>query len=308
MRIKYNILWIEDQQDWIDTTEIFFKTKLEELGFKLEKEILKNSDLIDDKIASNGFSDFDLILIDFKLGNSDTGNLIIDKIRKNEIFTDVLFYSQDFTLVKESLASMYLEGVYISDRNDIVDKFEKVMKTTIKKIQEVNTLRGLIMAETSEMDFLMEEILEKYLDKRCNNEENLKLCTKMIKKVRDHFNTNNEEFNIIEESNDGKGLINKIYFDSNKKSNSINSLLRIENSSDLKNIKKCNKNYIKEIIEPRNNLAHVKEEIEDGKKILVSIKTGNKFIFNENKCIEIRKNLIKHRSNLENLLKHINEL
>ncbi|WP_020603694.1 response regulator [Spirosoma spitsbergense] len=137
MRLDYNILWIEDDHEWLDTTKKLFEESVDDLGFRLNPTSFKDGDKIDELVIQNGFADFDLILVDFNLQNSQTGNTIIEKLRESEIYTDVLFYSQDIDNVRSSVKDLGLEGVYTSGRDGIEDKFEKVVKTTIKKIKKL---------------------------------------------------------------------------------------------------------------------------------------------------------------------------
>src|SRR5690606_16517008 len=84
-------------------------------------------------------------------------------LRDKDIYTDIIFYSSDKSLILESISQHQFEGVYHSDRKEIEDKFVKVFKTTIKKIEEINSMRGLIVGETSELDTFIEDHLSIYI-------------------------------------------------------------------------------------------------------------------------------------------------
>jgi hypothetical protein len=59
--------------------------------------------------------------------------------------------------------------------------------------------------------------------------------------------------------------------------------------------------YNRDIISTRNLFAHVKESYEGNKKVLISSSTGEKEVFDEERCISIRQSLIKYREILERI-------
>ncbi|AUD02164.1 response regulator [Spirosoma pollinicola] len=294
MRLDYNILWIEDDHEWLDTTKKLFEESIDDLGFRLNPTSFKDGDKIDELVVHNGFADFDLILVDFNLQNSQTGNTIIEKLRESEIYTDVLFYSQDIDNVRSSVKELGLEGVYTSGRDGIEDKFEKVVKTTIKKIQEVNTMRGLIMAETSILDDKSLDITSTFINEGTEAssavvEYIFKTIENSLKEKSDDFTAYKEQFNI-------EGLLeDTVLFSAIVRSKALNKIGKIKVIDELKNF---TDNYSKEVIKIRNVFAHAKEVKEAGKTTL----KGSNEEFDYERCIEIRRTLIKY-SDLFELVK-----
>lgn len=294
MRIEYNILWVEDEDSWYQTAYQLFEDTLDDLGFKLVSKQCKTFDEVKNEISINNLKDYDLLLVDFTLKGSDSGEVIIDFIRNmqdNPILTDVLFYSSAVQNVRDSMRELGLEGVYTADRKEIETKFEQVVNSTIKKIQEVNTMRGLIMAETSDLDEIMLEITSFLLQSDISSEMSAYIEGEILKTI--DFTSKlakSSKIHISEKVLDGR------IFTSFHKAKAINRL------SKLKNIGVNNffESYNKEILSTRNTFAHVKESTIKGVKVLKS-KIGKEEIFDEARCIEIRKNLIKHREILENI-------
>lgn len=286
MRLHYNVLWIEDDHDWLDTTKNLFEECIDDLGFRLNPTIFKDGDNIDDLVLQNGFADFDLILVDFNLQNSQTGNTVIEKIRDNAVFTDVLFYSQDVGLVKESLKSMGLEGVYTADRNGIEEKFEIVVKTTLKKIQEVNTMRGLIMAETGILDEEALDIIKRFIDE--GTEASTTLTDYIFSFIEETISTKSDDFKKYREERDIVSLLNdNLIFTAYSRARALQKLGKTKGIDELRNF--CN-DYNKEVIKVRNVFAHAKEIKQDGKTIL----KGSNDEFDYDSCIKIRRDLLKY--------------
>lgn len=296
MRIKYKIFWVEDDNSWFKTNKDLFEDTLEDWGFKLDYERAKSFEEVEEIIGKGGLKEFDLMLIDLKLNNNEDeyGNRIIDLIRGQDILTDIIFYSSAYDRIHEIMRTNELEGVYTSSRTGLETKFEKVVKTTIKKVQEVNNIRGLLMAETSDLDVLMLDIINKAL----NSDKKDAIEKYAIEKIKETI-TNNEnrcnsaETTITEKINDGR------IFTSFHKAKVINKICKI---NDLE-INSFFENYNNKILYTRNVFAHVKEEILEGKRVLVSKVSGKKEIFNDDRCIQIRKHLIEYRD----ILKDINE-
>ena len=92
MNLNYNILWVEDDKSWYETTLSLFKGTLEEEGFELKSDRKVNFQEVKDLIEANGLQKYDMLLVDFNLDKSSSGDEIIKLIRENNIHTDVLFY------------------------------------------------------------------------------------------------------------------------------------------------------------------------------------------------------------------------
>jgi len=296
MKINYNLLWIEDNKGWYSTTKELFEDLMEDLGFKLNCKNCKTLNEVNEEIRKNNLKPYDLFLIDFTLAGSPDGDQIINLIRSNEenpILTDILFYSTDVQSVKDSMSEYGLEGVYTSHRKDVERKFELVVNTTIKKIQEVNSMRGLIMSETSDLDDLMLTIIQKLLSSEIKNSIEEYIMREIIStSEKNHLNCTSQTKEINEKIKDSR------IFTTLHKAKCINKLFKEKKIG----VDKFFEGYNQHIISTRNIFAHVKEVINDqGNSVLISHMTGQEEIFNEERCIAIRKKLIEYRNILESI-------
>ncbi len=299
MRIEYNILWVEDDNSWYKTTSALFLDVLEDLGFRLNCKRCTNLDEVKEEVRINNLQDYDMLLVDYTLKNSESGDKIINFLRhiqNNPILTDVLFYSSSVENVRDSMRNLGLEGVYTADRRDIETKFELVLKTSIKKIQEVNTMRGLIMAETSDLDDLMSQIASKLLSSSISKE----ISQYIDENIDDTIKFVSDLFNKL--SHNDKIKDSRLYTTSHK-ARTINKLYKLKKIG----VDKFYEDYNNKVIIPRNIFAHVREKVEDGVKVLVSDSIGKKEVFTEARCIEIRKDLIIFREHLEGIKKVLDD-
>jgi len=306
MRIKYKIYWFEDDNIWLSNSRVIegiseIRKYLEdELGFQtditffIEKElsntrnfrlkkllddypekcrIVKLGNYKDDNLKKIGFFNVDLVLMDYNLG-SEKGNNVINYIRndQNDIYTDILFYSQNES-EKELREKSDKDGLYCSERTELFseDKIKKVIKTTIRKTQELNNLRGLVMAETSELDEMVKEILKLVAEKDKVEEKKIiergpKLKNTHIDKIK-----NIEKYNLPEQF---VQFVELTYFEANFS-------LRTQTE--------------------RNNLAHIPED--SSNPALMKIK---EIEYDERKFISIRKDIQEYKKIFQKIIDDLN--
>lgn len=305
MKINYNILWVEDDQSWYDTTLELFKETLDDQGFELIPQRCDNIEEVRLFIEQDGLKRYDILLIDFTLKNSDSGDEIIKLIRDNSIYTDVLFYSSAVENVTDSMRKYGLEGVYTADRKEIETKFEIVFNTTIKKIQEINSMRGLIVGETSDLDVLIEK-LTLHIVGNVSKLEKDKLdeiinfyVEDFLKKSPNTFLKKYEEY----------GFLNWFHkIEASRKWSIFRDLLKtcpLKDEPEIKSFLKINKEYSTEVISIRNKFAHSKAEEKDGKLVLIAQLGQDDFEYDDAKFIEIRSNLKKHRKSFESIFQKL---
>ncbi|MCD4747149.1 MAG: hypothetical protein K8R58_12705 [Bacteroidales bacterium] len=298
MRLNYRILWIENDFSWQESTEKMIKDEITESGFVLE--IFPHKNYKDLNILSKkfpNFKTFDLILIDFKLDNDLTGDTFIREVRKNNIFTDILFYSKDSEKLQEVFMNNSLEGVYISNREDFEEKFFQVYRKTIKKFEEINAVRGMVMAETSRLDRIIEDIIISFMNSDNANSQRLKEY--IIKLLEDNtkslFVDNekkiNERGNLKAKDAENKKLIKRI-LDASKRSR---TLMKLINNEKL-DVKFTYEKYKKNVIDIRNDLAHAKSETIEGIEYLIIEENGTveKKELKTEDIVEIRKNILDY--------------
>jgi DNA-binding NarL/FixJ family response regulator len=302
MRLKYQILWVENDSDWAESIEDDLKEIVEgEYGLVLNWDLYSKQD---DKIQYNNY---DLILMDLNLETEPSGDLLIKSIRDKEIYTDVVFYSADgLQKIKQKAQALDLEGVYFAgrDKDLFINKIKAVIQTTIRKVQDLNNLRGLVMAEVSELDGIMLDLINKYYVQ--NETDNL------IKAFHDHITRKQEER--IKNALDGCGKKEMVCYHKWKNTPIQDVIPKMESAQMAKAVNyivpkelysptRANffEDYMAEIVEIRNQLAHCVSKVVDGKEVLIT-KKGDK-TFSDDDFKEIRKNILKHSEVFSKLLR-----
>jgi len=304
MTLSYKILWIEDTPKAVRAKKRIIKHYLEnEKGYTCEIKEIDNFNSFEQDIGYVKTSNYDLLLVDLDLGSEDehhNGNDIIKRIRDENIYTEIIFYSSQYENLMSIITNPFIEGIFTSERDMLDTKVKKIIDVTIKKVQDVNNLRGLIMAEVAELDLIKEEIIQKASEKVPS--KSLERYT--LKKIKSSGQSSKSQAerhieNISEVT--FNSLFQKIGFiDSNKKAMAIGEALDKLNITEPVTKATFTQPYIDNILDKRNKFAHIKEcEREDD--------NGNKcwFIgdipFTEEKCIEIRKEIREYRKILEDI-------
>lgn len=120
MNLNYSILWFDDDKDFFDSLDMDpIKSEIASWGFS---PIVYPVHSTDEFNKHNPFDKFDLIVVDFNLGN-DSGDSFIKSIRENLVFTEVIFYSfSDSSDLWKAVHDQQLEGVFVTHKGTITQK------------------------------------------------------------------------------------------------------------------------------------------------------------------------------------------
>lgn len=307
MKLKYKILWFDNEPDWVESIEDDIREIIEdEYCFIYDKELREK-----DKPKAS-YNNYDLILMDLNLEDEKTGDQLIQNIRDLDVYTDVLFYSADgISTIKEKAQTLGLEGVYFSgrDKDAFIAKLRKVISSTINKVQDLNNIRGLVMAEVSELDIMMENIISKYFvengNDRKSNEFNQHIISDVEQSTKRKLKSNGCNRQCSHKWKDMSigEIIHLLDFDSSKKAHTINIIIKNERIDYTAQNKSFYEDYKADIIDMRNNLAHCTSELIDGNEVLKLKKEGAKdIVFDADKFKAVRLNIQKYNTFFSKLL------
>lgn len=174
MKTSFNIAWVDDNfnDPNMNLDRQLSRKLIRKNGFSLvaddvyAKVTSDNIDLVLDHLANtiDLSNSYDLILIDYELGNNTTGEKIANKFRAKLPSTDILFYSgkQNAEDLRQLIADENVDGVNCVGRRDLVDGTYTVIENIINRSHKISTLRGLILNSVCEMDHMIIEIICKY--------------------------------------------------------------------------------------------------------------------------------------------------
>lgn len=294
MKIDYNIIWVDDK---IDTKP--FKGVINKIETFLSEQFFKTiiivaEDFKEFKEKYNQDIDYDLVITDLNL-NESKGNDVIDFVRlEKNVLTEVFFYSANSEVTNTGLAnSSRITFFQLDDHNlykSLETKLEEVISLTIAKFQHIVAMRGMMMQETSSLDAQTFEMVDRYIR---NNDDGVRivLFDELISfferkyKLSSKSKKNNNVNNILKDP---------LLLSFTQRANVLSSII------DMKKYDNFISDFKTEIINIRNQFAHaVLEKDIDGNDIFRNKK--DKIIFDGEYCKKIRKNILKHKANLDDL-------
>lgn len=304
MNLNYTILWFDDQPHNLRSTEEGIKQRLNRLGFTLKiKWVKKVGDLLGQvKGLRKKEDEYDLVLMDWNLGSSGPdGAVVAGRIRTALRYTDMVFYSSaPKGELRNAIADQGVDGVYCVERKDLVEETDTIVHRTIRRIVDVNHMRGLVMGAVAEFDHTISDCIRALYNTMPENEK-MNLVNKIIGKLQSAAKSKLKKAE--EQRNSGFDTLMEYHdFSSSQRYDSLKSLLKAkELEMDLGKLLEILDRYSDEVLEPRNILAHARAE-RKGKKVHFQ---GDGLILDEREMSKLRRNLIDHETNIHDLLKLI---
>ena len=162
MKLEFKLLAVDDEPDNLHQALASLTDHLDTIGFKLKVTTVDDvAQLPSLDLGGREGKNYDLVMIDYNLGQTSTGADIALDIRSTLRYTDMVFYSSlPVPTLLSYLAEVGVSGVFAEERSNLDDALTALADTIIGKAVDLNHMRGIAMAEVAEMDVLMEETLK----------------------------------------------------------------------------------------------------------------------------------------------------
>jgi len=198
MKLEYKILWLDDK-----IAEFIEDDIIDEVNDYLVSEGFSPT-IVTCDVAEDFFNElndsYDIILTDFHM-NDMNGDEVVEKIRwpQFSVMTEILFYTAraDLKDTKKISRVSFLEtnSTTSSHIDAVLSNLKKLIDLTIKKTQHLNNLRWLVMAEASEIENIMKEIVNAAVLKYSFTDIDTTLCGRCSKKKKTYHCTTNPAAN-----------------------------------------------------------------------------------------------------------------
>jgi hypothetical protein len=292
MKLTFSILWFDDNPTFVDSLDLeTLKNAIKSWGFV---PVIKFVHTPEEFKLYSPFKEFDLIAVDYKLGEHPHGEEFIRDIRGHGVFTEVIFYSNvPSTELWEAIRNAQLEGVFIANRQVIADKIEKVGRQSVNKILDLNNMRGIVMAEVGELDVTLEAILREGVSGLDENGQG-RVFKGVHKRASQQAAEDGEKLKTFQGNPTVDALIS-LATDSAKRWMCFVSVLK--RHADLLDEREKIGDYQKEVLWPRNCLAHgIPEESEAG---VVFTYQGKAYKFDDTVALELRQTIMGYRERFD---------
>lgn len=293
MRLCFSILWFDDSEDYFDSLDLErLEQGISSWGFSLDIKTVTTTEKF---YRYKPFTTFDLIIVDRNLEQYEDGQEFIAELRGNAIYTEVIFYTAgNVSDLWDAIREKQLEGVFVSDRNGILGKILTVGYQSIRKVLDLENMRGIVMAEVGELDHLLDEIMTIGITNLPDEKRNLIFeefyegAVKQNSGVRDHL----DAFSKNPEIEEMLGLS-----DSNKRWRNYN---RLRKCHDKLRWREKIGDFEAEVLTPRNALAHGKPQpLEEG---FLFHHRGKEFLFNDDTSRTLRQTILRYKDAFSEIL------
>lgn len=300
MKLEYKILWFEDQFSEVEGDAYRLEALIREYGFIPEfdhRAKISEAEIEALALSLEQYNPYDLIIFDYDLGGSSETGLSIAAHLRNKIYTDMVFYSgQVPKQLRKYLFDDEVDGVFIVHREVFYDDIEPIIEDHIKKLSDLNNIRGVVMAASSEIDQKIRELLIKKITLKLNDEQKKELFDKTKKNLLRSLTSRIKKVENIDDIEKlVQSLIDYNVFDFNRVR--LTYLSISEKGSIENNVLGDASNLYKVIIE-RNKLAHEKAIVNEG-KLTLQLKTGDEHYGHEQFTL-IRNLLLSAQEDIKN--------
>jgi hypothetical protein len=239
----------------------------------------------------------DLILVDWDLGNNIRGQDVIVEIRSSILYKDVVFYSAQTApeALRRAVFEKGLEGIYCASREELVEEVLGVFESLVKKVLDLDHVRGIVMGATSDIDHMVNECLvavHERLDRESQGsmlgdvrrriQERLEDLTKTVKKLDNATLAELLKANMIFTANDRLRMLSRL----------LKGLGLLEYGEHIAE-------YQQKVIPDRNILGHV-VLVPEGKPQFVTDGRGDRMSIGETR--ELRRRILDLRQQFRSLL------
>jgi hypothetical protein len=293
MRLSFSVLWFDDTEDYfgsLDTDGL--KAEIVSWGFSPDIKLVTTPK----EFASySPYEKIDLIVVDRNLEEYGEGQNFIADLRSNAIYTEVIFYTAgNASDLWDAIREKKLEGVFVSNRGAILSKISKVGHQSIRKVLDLENMRGIVMAEVGELDHLLGEII-KFGVGNLPDDQQKTIFKKFHKEAAKQNQELGDRLGKFIETPELDEMLDMC--DSNKRWENFNRLWRYHVK--LKDKEKFG-DYKIEVLDLRNALAHGRPEVCDGGYLFSH--RGKEYLFNDESSNQLRKTILKYKREFSGVL------
>ncbi|AFY21381.1 hypothetical protein [Pseudomonas sp. UW4] len=306
MHLEYRILWFEDQIANIKPYQDNIRNAISRLGFNPKIETREVVTGAGDPLADLPLSrDVDLVMMDWKLGGGFDGAKLAKRLKVYYRDTDMVFYSSESAAtLRRLIFDQDIDGVFCFHRTNLSDRTIGLVQSQLRKMLDLNHMRGIVMAATSDLDQAMIECLEK-IQPLISAEDKDAFVKGIGTKISESLRSKANEIDRLME----RGRLDKLLKEPSFGAALRLSILQDEIAKIADRISEVHllerlALYRDEVIGPRNDFAHRRAVLANDQLVL----EGRTQPFTQESMIALRLKLLSHFDNLSGLISLLAEL
>ena len=159
MNLTFGICWIEDQASGAEVDAV--KAAVRGCGFEPElKQIAREDEIREFARQQEHFQDYDLILLDLRLGRDLRGDALAPEVRNRFRSTPILFYSAESEQkLRQMMADKYIEGAFCTHRDRLSTRVGELVSDLSPALNRLSGMRGLAARVVAECDQELRSVL-----------------------------------------------------------------------------------------------------------------------------------------------------
>lgn len=258
MRLDFNVLWVEDNQDRVQSQRERIEALIRKDGFRLRVQFAESVEQAKVYLADDIYGDhIDLILMDYDLGPGMKGDEGLTEVRDIFPYKDIIFYSgmSPAELMKMAKTNN-IQGLFTSHRDALPDIVEGVFENLVRKVLDIDHSRGIVMGGTSDIDQIVNDSLISLFNNSNEGQKRVAIeaVHKRMKSKKADFEKTCEKIDAIEHISDL--LAHHGVYTSDDRMRLLRKILKQLEMHDVHN--DALDDYVARVTTPRNDLAHIR--------------------------------------------------
>jgi hypothetical protein len=302
MRLDFNVLWVEDHQDNVQSQRERIRLLIRKEGFRLQVKFASSVQAAVSLLSNDIYGDhIDLVLMDYDLGVGGRGDDGLVAVRNIFTYKDIIFYSSQESDLLSLVANKKQQGIFCSTRDELPDSVVGAFEALVKKVLDIDHSRGIVMGATSDIDNHVSDSLVAVFS-MSGEEQKAATLSKLMQHLKEKQKDFEKDAKFIEAVKHVSELLDmhKIYTSYDrlqllKTALEVNAL----HNEKIDGIKK----YRDEVVPKRNQLAHVQVQTEGFSRRLLNRK-GEEFTSKDMR--ELRLALLENQELFEALSQELN--
>ena len=295
MKLEYRILWFEDDPESVLDIVEALRGLLHNQGFELVCDWGEcNATTMTETVEQlRNYNPYDLMVFDYDLGSGLTGEELAKTLR-SRIWTDILYYSANRSAedLFHGMNARKVEGVFCAVRQNLEDRIWALVESQIKRICDLNNMRGIVLDSMSSIDTAIRIFFSKTYE-GMTDEKKSTIAKKLAKKLEERAAQTKEFAEGISEETVASSILDHRYVDF--------QMVRQR----LSHVNECFKDTspMRDLQDLRNQLAHQPSRFNAQENVieLIDQQTGTTEKFTYDKFTEIRGQLLAVRDALRTL-------
>ena len=266
--LKLGVCWIEDQPSEPETAAV--KEVIKGCGFEPNIEIVGDMDGIKMcRDRQRKFQEYELILLDLRLGDVPDGDTLAVTIRQDFRSTPILFYSaMPVDELRARMANRGVDGVYCAPRGDLVNRVRELVTDLTPRLNRLSSMRGLAAQVVGECDEEFRRVLRGLARSRSSESSVARsLVERAERGIKDRLADLDASAG-LEKVLEGTEITSVILF------REVRSRLKSDDSEQIGYLLHRLKEYEEKVLRRRNVLAHAVEKKTDERWIIVRSGAG----------------------------------